>query len=305
MGEPARIESGDSGAIAPGSSDRLDAPEPFAALGCRLTASQFRRLSELLHRLTGIHLQPGKEQLVKARLWKRIHALGLRGFEDYLALVESGRDPGELSTMVDALSTNKTSFFREPAHFEFLRERLREPARARGPVRIWSAGCSSGEEPYTIAMVVAESLLETGPRDVRVLATDVSTRVLAHARAGVYPEPALEDVSTARRRRFFTTAGAAGGWRVDAGLRGLIRFAHLNLMGDWPMRGPFDFIFCRNVMIYFDRPTQDRLIGRFRDLLRPGGFLFIGHSESLSGRTLGLEYIQPALYRKPGARGDD
>jgi chemotaxis protein methyltransferase CheR len=299
MSEPARaIDIEGSGA---------PAPEPFPVLSRPLTPSQFQRLSELLHRVTGIHLQHGKEQLVKARLWKRVHALGLPGFDDYIELVEGGRDPAELSVMVDALSTNKTSFFRESAHFDFLRERLCGRPAASGPVRIWSAGCSSGEEPYTIAMVVAETLLGTGPRDVRLLATDVSTRVLARARAGVYSEPELEGVSPGRRRRFFVphVEGSAEAWRVTDELRHMIRFAHLNLMGEWPMRGPFDFIFCRNVMIYFDRPTQDRLIGRFRGLLRPGGHLLIGHSESLSGRTLDLDYIQPALYRKPGARGDD
>jgi chemotaxis protein methyltransferase CheR len=276
------------------------APEPFAALSAPLTPKQFKRLSALLYSITGINLQPGKEQLVKARLWKRVHAHGLGGFEEYLDLVEGGRDPDELSIMVDSLSTNKTSFFREPSHFDFLRERLLEGGPS-APVRIWSAGCSSGEEPYTIAMVVTETLSSAG--HVRLLATDVSTRVVAQARQGLYADATLDDLSPARRRRFFT-AQADGRWRANDELRGMIRFAHLNLMQDWPMRGPFDSIFCRNVMIYFDRPTQDRLITRFRELLRPGGYLFIGHSESLSGRPLGLDYIQPALYRKPEGRGN-
>ncbi|MGZ8471413.1 MAG: CheR family methyltransferase, partial [Gemmatirosa sp.] len=210
-----------------------------------------------------------------------------------------------LAEMVDLLTTNKTSFFREAAHFDFLRDRLL-PSLGPGPVRIWSAGCSSGEEPYTLAMVIRGLWPDAERRDVKILATDISKRVLATAAAGVYPDALLEDVPHDLLRRHWMRAsredvarpGAAGGWRAGDSLRSLITFAPLNLMGAWPMRGPFQAIFCRNVMIYFDKATQQALVNRYYDLLAPGGHLFVGHSESLSALSHGFSYVQPAVYRK-------
>ena len=268
-----------------------------------LTAAQFREISRTVYDIAGIQLRDGKEGLVRSRLARRLRQLGLGDFGAYLELVRA--DARELAEMVDLLTTNKTSFFRESAHFDFLRDRLL-PSLGPGPVRLWSAGCSSGEEPYTLAMVIRDAWPDADRRDVKILATDISRRVLATAAAGVYPEALLEDVPPDLLRRHFTRAareavtrpGATGGWRASDALRSLVTFAPLNLMGAWPMRGPFQAIFCRNVMIYFDKATQQALVERYYDLLAPGGHLFVGHSESLSALTHRFSYVQPAVYRK-------
>jgi chemotaxis protein methyltransferase CheR len=289
MGVPAR--RGESNPSVGGRSDIAPAP---------LSREQFDQISDILHRITGIHLQAGKEQLVNARLWKRIYSLGLGGFSEYLALVE--RDPGgeELSFMIDALTTNKTSFFREAQHFEILAEKLNGWFRGHDSLRIWSAGCSSGEEPYTIAITLLQAFPDAGRRDARILASDISSRVLQEAKNAWYGEDEVADVPASLLSQYFTVEQSGGSthYRVKESVRSLVRYAKLNLMGPWPMNGSFDFIFCRNVMIYFTRETQDRLVGRFRDLLNPGGLLLIGHSESLTGRDLGLTYVFPAVYQK-------
>ncbi len=269
-----------------------------------LTAAQFREISRTVYEIAGIQLREGKEGLVRSRLAKRLRALELPSFEAYLERVRA--DARELAEMVDQLTTNKTSFFRESAHFDFLRDRVL-PTLGAGPVRIWSAGCSSGEEPYTLAMILRDAWADADRRDVKILATDISRRVLATAQAGVYPDALMEEVAPDLLRRHWTRSAAtpAGGrpdsgtgWRAGDALRKLVTFAPLNLMGKWPMRGPFQAIFCRNVMIYFDKPTQQALIERYYDLLAPGGHLFVGHSESLSALTHRFAYVQPAVYRK-------
>jgi chemotaxis protein methyltransferase CheR len=261
-----------------------------------LSDADFARVAELTHRVAGINLQRGKEGLVRARLARRVRAHGLDGFPAYLALVESERTGTELREMIDALTTNKTSFFREAQHFDFLRTTLL-PARDGRRMRVWSAGCSSGEEPYTLGMVLRDALPASEAEASRILATDISDRVLARAQEAVYPAELLAELPADLRRRHFTPAGADG-HRVADPVRRLVRFARLNLMGSWPMRGPFDAIFCRNVMIYFDKPTQARLVARFWELLAPGGHLFVGHSESLTGLEHRFAYVQPAVYVK-------
>lgn len=261
-----------------------------------LSTAQFRRVAKLTYTVAGINLGTGKEGLVRSRLTKRLRELDLPGFDPYLDLVERGSEAGkrELAQMIDALTTNKTSFFREPAHFEFMRQRmLPELGTGREPIRIWSAGCSTGEEPYTIGMVLRDAAAGGATRDARILATDISPRVVAQARAASYTDVQVADVPP-DARRWLTPA--AGRWQVSDAVRSLVSFAHLNLMGEWPMQGPFDAIFCRNVMIYFDKPTQARLVDRFHALLRPGGYLFVGHSESLSGLDHRFQYVQPAVY---------
>jgi chemotaxis protein methyltransferase CheR len=262
----------------------------------QLTDAHFLAISALAYDVAGIKLPPGKEGLVRSRLAKRLRARGLGSYDDYLALV---RDPagGELAEMIDALTTNKTDFFREPAHFDFLRQRVL-PATGGAPLRLWSAGCSTGEEPYTLAMVLHDALPDVARRDVKILATDISRRVLTHAKAGVYADAAMQGVPPELRRRHFARTPNGAGWEAGASLRSLVTFAPLNLMGAWPMRGPFQAIFCRNVMIYFDRATQQTLVRRFHDLLEPGGYLFVGHSESLSALSHGFDYVQPAVYRR-------
>ncbi|HEY7494870.1 MAG TPA: protein-glutamate O-methyltransferase CheR [Candidatus Tectomicrobia bacterium] len=275
---------------------------PSTLLACELLPEQFTQISQLIYRLCGISMRPGKEGLVKARLMKRLMALGLESFADYLAYVEGDTSGRELITMIDVLTTNKTSFFRESQHFTYLRQHMVPQWRQdRHPIRFWSAGCSSGEEPYSLAMVLREELPEMEQRDIRILATDISTSVLATARQAVYTQETLSDVPAPLFRKYFTLVRRepTPAYQVNETIRGMVRLARLNLMHKWPMRGPFDAIFCRNVMIYFDKPTQEWLVQRFCALLRPGGYLFIGHAESLPTALQNLRYVQPALYVRP------
>jgi chemotaxis protein methyltransferase CheR len=280
---------------------RLSFPAPVIAP--ELTSDEFEGVATLLKDVAGIALVPGKEGLVRARLSPRLRALGLPNVASYLEQVDGDKSGEELATMVDVLTTNKTSFFREAEHFEFLREAV-FPQLAAGdrPVRIWSAGCSSGEEAFTLAVLVRESPWPTLARRTRILATDISRRVLDRARHGIYSVEAVRDVPPAFVPRHFERApdGPRGDRRVvvSADTRGLVTFARLNLMGRWPMRGKFDAIFCRNVMIYFDRPTQQQLVQRFSELLVPGGYLFVGHSESLTAIDHRLQYRRPAVYQR-------
>ncbi len=280
---------------------------PLGTQSVDLTEAQFKQISRLVKDLCGINLHGGKKQLVRARLAKRLRQLGIPTFKQYLDYVRREGGGDELTAMLDALSTNKTSFFREPAHFDYLVEtivpRLLDRDKKDRRLRIWSAGCSSGEEPYTIAIHLFEAVPDLENWDARILATDISTKVLEAAREGIYNKHRLADVPGLLRSKYFTCIEARPErqYQVKDPLRELVRFARLNLMDPWPMRGPFEVIFCRNVMIYFDKPTQTELIERFFDILAPGGTLFIGHSESLTGVKHRFRYVQPTVYEKPGA----
>jgi chemotaxis protein methyltransferase CheR len=227
-------------------------------------------------------------------------ALGLRSFDEYLRFLEADPSGGELRAMVDVLTTNKTSFFREPQQFAFLRDEvIPRDWRGRSAIRLWSAGCSSGEEPYSLAITLREEIPAVELVDARILATDVSGRVLDRARAARYDLDALADVPPPiLRRHFHALPGDDGLHELVEPTRALVRLARLNLLAEWPMRGPFDAIFCRNVMIYFDARTREGLIGRFWRLLRPGGYLFVGGAESLSGVDHAFEYVQPSIFRR-------
>jgi chemotaxis protein methyltransferase CheR len=263
-----------------------------------LKDAQFFKVKQLLYKVCGIDLKAGKEGLVKSRLSKRLRSLGIDSFEAYLDYVEKDEGQQELYTLVDAMTTNKTNFFREDRHFDFLAQQLLPQWKDRKQMRLWSAACSSGEEPFTLGMVLRENLPDIASMDVRILATDISNRVLAVARAGVYDQERIDEVPAQLRQKYFTCVetGSQKRYEIDSSLKSLVRFARLNLMDRWPIRGPFDVIFCRNVMIYFDKKTQAKLIGRFYDLLRPGGHLFVGHAESLTGISHSFRYVQPALY---------
>ncbi len=274
-------------------------------IGAELTDAQFEKISQLVRRLCGINLHTGKRQLVKARLNKRLRALGLKDFGAYLSVLEKDVSGNELVTMLDALSTNLTSFFRESAHFDFLRQEvLPEILQSSGNrrLRVWSAGCSTGEEPYTIGVTLHEAIPNPDLWDIKILATDLSTQVLARAAKGIYGPERLKDVSQALVRKYFQSVknpvDGAPAYQVKDQLRRLVTFARLNLMENWPMKGPFDIIFCRNVMIYFEKPVQEKLINRYYDLLGPGGYMFLGHSESLTGTSHRFKYVQPTVYRK-------
>jgi chemotaxis protein methyltransferase CheR len=259
-----------------------------------LPEEHFVAIRDVVHRVCGINLHEGKEGLVRTRLFKRLRELEIGSWRQYVERISA--DASELAVMIDLLTTNKTSFFREAQHFDFLRDHVLSGMRT--PPRIWSAGCSSGEEPYTLALVVSGALPSEIAARTRILATDISARILQRARNGIYPSEAVEEVPAELRRQHFAAAGTSGAWSVGPSLRQMIRFARLNLMELWPMKGPFDAVFCRNVMIYFDRDTQERLVGRFHEILAPGGHLFLGLSESLARLDHRFEYVQPAVYRK-------
>lgn len=273
----------------------------FAAVSAvaehELSEGQFTHVATLLHEHCGIAMRPGKEGLVRARLAKRMRKLSIPDFATYLELVGDNAAHAEFGEMVDALTTNKTSFLREHAHFDFLRTTV-VPSLGR-TARIWSAGCSSGEEAYTLAMLLLDANEPNLTRDIRVLGTDISNRVLITANAGTYSADIMRDVPAEWQRRYWADVdGASTARTAKPLLRRAVAFARLNLIGHWPMRGPFDAIFCRNVMIYFDKQTQQQLVERFHELLRPDGHLFVGHSESLTGTAHGFRYVQPAVYAR-------
>jgi chemotaxis protein methyltransferase CheR len=278
----------------------MDEPKGKADyLSLKLTPLQFDKISRLVYAVAGIHLHEGKEELVKARLIKRLRHLQLTGFDEYLRYLKHDKTGNEIQYMVDMLTTNKTDFFREPEHLLFLKEKIVPWVREKR-VRIWSAGCSSGEEPYSIAMVLCESLPDIDAYDVKILATDISERMIEKARQAEYGEEALQDVPSYFKQKYFESwkTGSGRTYKVKSRIRQLVKFARLNLMDDWPMLGPFDVIFCRNVMIYFDKPTQENLINRFCRFLTDGGYLLVGHSESLNFLSHDLVYVKPAVYRK-------
>lgn len=262
----------------------------------------FEQLRRIAFEHTGIVLGENKRQMMYGRLTRRIRQLGLAGFDDYCARLEQDLD-SELGELVNAITTNLTSFFRENHHFEHLAntalpEILAHNAGAHR-LRIWSAGCSTGEEPYSIAMTLAESTRLNG-WDARILATDIDTSVVARADSGVYALDRVKDMDPQRLRRWFEKGVGenAGKLRVNRSLRDLIAFRSLNLLGDWPMRGPFDIIFCRNVVIYFDKETQRRLFERYADMLAPHGYLYIGHSETLFKISDRFKPVGGTIYRK-------
>ena len=272
-----------------------------------LSDNLFQKFSELVYQKCGINLHEGKKALLQARLNKRLRASGLSSYRDYYQYLTTRGDDQELREFLDCISTNLTYFFRESQHFGFLDEvflpELIEKKRREhsNRIRIWSAGCSTGEEPYSLAMCVASHLKEVGQWDFRILATDISTRVLDVATRGVYGPDKVEKVPPALRQRYFRRCdrnGANGDYEVSPLLKSIVTFRRLNLKEPFPFKGPFDCVFCRNVMIYFDKPTQENLIRKMAGYLDHGGHLFVGHSESLMGLDHPLTYVRPAIYRK-------
>ena len=266
----------------------------------QLSDREFDEIRTLVHRHTGIALADSKRELVYSRLVRRLRALELPGFRAYIELIEQD-GATELEEFTNAITTNLTSFFRESHHFDFLTgtvlPHLERQNAATRRLRFWSAGCSTGEEPYSIATTLQESMARFRGWDVRILATDLDSNVLANAAAGVYGAERLEKMSTERRARWFQAAGA-GQFQVAAALKSMITFKQLNLLQRWPFKGPFDVIFCRNVVIYFDKPTQRTLFARMSAMQRPDSHLFIGHSESLFKVCSDYELIGKTIYRR-------
>ncbi|MFB3924428.1 MAG: protein-glutamate O-methyltransferase CheR [Syntrophales bacterium] len=265
----------------------------------------FDKIRTLVHNLCGIDLHEGKRELVKARLGKRLRQGNFRSFAEYYRYVTTEEGADELISMIDSISTNLTSFFREDSHFQKLRMILpallkMEDQNSRMPrLRIWCAGCSTGEEAYSIAMTLKETLGEK-PADVKIWATDISTKVLKTAAAGIFPAEKVKKIPVDMIRKYFAVGQGSwtGYYRVKNFLRNSIEFARFNLMDPPPPGDSFDIIFCRNVMIYFNKMTQGILVGRFYSRLKPGGYLFIGHSESLTGLVHKFKYIEPSVYRR-------
>lgn len=267
------------------------------------TDKDFRQIQNLVGRHTGISLSDAKRDLVYSRLARRLRALGLVHFKDYTRLLEDEHED-ELIQFTNAITTNLTSFFRENHHFEHLAktalpEIMKRNASSRR-IRIWSAGCSTGEEPYSLAMIVRETVPETQGWDVKILATDLDSNVLERAQNGLYTEERVNGISKSRLRKYFLKGRGENSEyvRVSQGLQELITFKQLNLMHEWPLKGPFDIIFCRNVVIYFDKPTQKILFERYAEILHPEGYLYVGHSESLYRVTKRFELIGNTIYKQ-------
>ncbi|MEI4471161.1 CheR family methyltransferase [Frigidibacter sp. MR17.24] len=245
------------------------------------SAAEMAAVAKILHDEAGIVLNQTKTSMVQSRLAKRLRSLGLSSYGDYLALVAGSDGQDERRRMISALTTNVSHFFREMHHFDLLRSTVLPPllARARtgGRVRLWSAGCSNGQEPWSMAMVVLELMPEAPRHDIRILATDIDPEVIARAEAATYPASLLEGMAPAMVARHFQAEG--DDYRINDAARALLRFRELNLHGPWPMRHGFDVIFCRNVVIYFDLDAQAKLWRRFAAMLSPGGILCAGHSE--------------------------
>jgi chemotaxis protein methyltransferase CheR len=269
--------------------------------------SLFQRFSALAYQKAGIHLKPGKEALVSARVGKRLRALDLASESEYVTYLEQEESGEELVQFLDVISTNFTSFFREPDHFDVLREVVeRRLAAGQTQLRLWSAASSSGEEPYSIAIALRDQLENKGG-DFRILATDISTRVLAQARDGVYPGARLAPLSKAQLTRHFRRLRDHADpelerYEVLDQLKERITFARLNLSAPpFPMKGPLDMVFCRNVLIYFDRRVRQGLISEIERLLRPGGTLVIGHTETLTGIQSRFRMLRPSVFALPEA----
>jgi chemotaxis protein methyltransferase CheR len=264
-----------------------------------LSQLEFDQITHLAWRTCGIDLKKGKRELVQARLGSKIREGKLDSFKQYYDRVIADTTGKELIALLDALTTNFTSFFREAAHFDFLRKTI-IPA-ITGEIRIWSAACSTGEEPYSIAFSLVEQLGIPAASRVHILASDISSRALAAAERGAYEADRFKEFPAGWLNKYLLLgSGQWGGWfRVKPSIRSMIEFRRLNLIEPFRPAKPFHVIFCRNVMIYFDKETQAQLVNRFASCLEPGGYLLIGHSESLTGLKHPYEYVKPAVYRRP------
>lgn len=270
-----------------------------------LTAADFRALAEELYATSGIHLPDSKAALVYSRLAKRLRALGLRTFKEYVALVRSPEGQEERERLLMALTTNVTRFFREPHHFEHLIEQVLKPGadrvRSGAPLRLWSSACSTGQEPYSLALAVLSVWPNAADLDIRILATDIDANVLKTAKAGVYTSEAVEQIPASFRQNWVAKdPESARTWRMGPEARALITFNQLNLIADWPMKRKFDAVFCRNVVIYFDEQTQAKLWRRFHNQINSNGRLYVGHSERVG--DMAFESDGQTVYKLAGGK---
>lgn len=266
-----------------------------------LSEAEYKSIRDRAYSLAGIKLGDQKQDLVYSRLTKRIRALGLADFASYLRFLDHPQGQQEVEQMLNALTTNLTSFFREAHHFEHLtaealNSRLDQQKGPSKRLRIWSSACSTGEEPYSIAMALMQSGIDLSHIDTRILATDLNTDVLQSASQGRYNATISAKCPVAYQTYFQPHSSSIN--EIKPAVRDLIRFRQLNLLGNWPMKGQFDVIFCRNVLIYFDNETKNRLVSRFINILKPNGWLYLGHSESASGNHPSLISSGRTIYRK-------
>jgi chemotaxis protein methyltransferase CheR len=266
----------------------------------------FLQFSQLVYEQCGINLHEGKKALLQARLNKRLRLTGIDSYEDYYEFITAPGNPGEFIHFLDSVSTNLTFFFRESQHFDFLEQTVlpemvaKKRKEGSSRIRVWSSGCSTGEEPYSLAMCVAANIPDAARWDFRILATDISTRALEVASRGIYSDEKVQKVPPALRQVNFRKLSGPNGraeFEVAPHMRQIVTFRRLNLKDSYPFKGPFDFVFCRNVMIYFDKKTQEELVNKMAGFLAPGGYMFVGHSESLTGLAHKLTYVRPAVYR--------
>lgn len=271
------------------------------------TDKDFSYLSQLANDIAGIKLSEAKRELVYGRLSKRLRKLGMNSFDQYCdQLRDKEEGDEEFTNFINCITTNVTSFFRENHHFEFLADELipelteKNSNTSQPRLRIWSAGCSSGKEPYSIAITLREAIADIDRWDVKILATDLDSNILEVARQGVYPEEKLDEIPSQRRKEWFRAGKGvnAGTIKICDEVHNMITFNQLNLTGEWPLKGIFDAIFCRNVTIYFDKATRIKLLDRFADHLTPNGYLFVGHSESLFGLTKRFATVGRTIHRK-------
>jgi chemotaxis protein methyltransferase CheR len=257
----------------------------------------FWAISQLAYRHTGIVLGEHKKNLVYGRLSRRIRLLKMASFRDYIQAIDDGTHE-EFDEFLNTITTNLTSFFREEHHFDYLKSTILPQIQQSGSssVRIWSAGCSTGEEPYSIALTIQRHFNK--PKNVKILATDLDANVLKHGREGIYDSSRIEGVDIDMLKGHFKRDKNTGAVTAKESLKNMIVFNRLNLLGEWPMKGKFDVIFCRNVLIYFDKETQKRLIDRYVDVLKPKGYLIIGHSENITRLSESIEFIGQTIYRK-------
>jgi chemotaxis protein methyltransferase CheR len=277
----------------------MDSTAPWTL--AELSDRDLSTIARLVYDRCGINLHEGKRALVAARLQKRLRHGGFQSFRQYIRHVQSDASGREMTALLDAIATNHTSFFREPRHFQFFAETVLPPLAERtGPITVWSAGCATGEEPYTIAMLLTEQLGTVAASRVKITATDLSTRALATASAGVYKTTRIEELPPGYSHKYFVRGiGSQHGFvRLTPSVRSLVEFKWLNLLEPAEAPGSQDVIFCRNVMIYFDRAVQQRVIAALERQLAPGGYLFISHSESLSSVEHELRWVAPSIYQR-------
>jgi chemotaxis protein methyltransferase CheR len=273
----------------------------FGSMPYDITDKEFKLFQEIIYRHTGIHMSDKKRNLIVARLSKRLRALKLTNFSDYYEyLTENSNTSDELINLINRITTNKTDFFREIHHFDFLSEEI-FPAIIRDSkerkLRIWSAGCSTGEEPYSLAMIVSEAFRNEKGWDIKILATDLDTEVLMKAAAGVYPSQVVTPVPINYLSKYFERTSV--GYEVTRNIKSMVAFRKLNLMDPaFPMKKAFDIIFCRNVMIYFDEETKFSLINKFHHHLKGNGYMFVGHSESLMHMKDIFKFLKHTVYQK-------